>query len=83
MQSVITTNDIQTFNTHKGLASNGKETISIGEKTTYDDIQANVKRNNCNEETVINIDNNNTVLQVNIDNKLLQKTHTGTSKQKR
>ena len=81
MQTVITINDIQTFNTHKELASSGKETISIDEKTTNDDIQANVKKNNCNEETVINIDNNNTVLKVNIDNKLLQKTHTGTSKQ--
>ena len=34
-----------------------------------DDIQTNVYKNNCNEETVTNLDNSKTVLQVNVDNK--------------
>ena len=57
-----------TLNTHKELASNVKETITIDEKTINGDIQTNVNKNNCNEETVTNIDNNNTILQVNVDN---------------
>ena len=36
-------------------------------KTIKDDIQTNVNKNNCNEETVTNFDNNNTVLQVNVN----------------
>ena len=35
-------------------------------KTIKDDIQTNVNKNNCNEETVTNFDNNN-VLQVNVN----------------
>ena len=62
-------------NTHKKLASNNKETINIDEKTIKDDIQTikddiqtSVHKINCNEETVTNFDNNNTVLQVNVNN---------------
>ena len=74
-KSVITINDNkETFNAHKKLASN-KETINIDEKTIKDDIQTikngiqtNVNKINCNEETVTNFDNNNTVLQVNVNN---------------
>ena len=81
-KSVITINDNkETFNAHKKLASN-KETINIDEKTIKDNIQTikddiqtikngiqtNVNKINCNEETVTNFDNNNTVLQVNVNN---------------
>ena len=59
---VITINDNkETFNAQKELASNDKETIK-------DDIQTNINKNNCNEETVTNFDNNNTALQVNVNN---------------
>ena len=68
-KSVITIDDKkETFNAHKDLASNDKETIKIDEKTIKDDTQTNVNKNNSNEETVTNIDSNNTVLQVNVDN---------------
>ena len=67
--SVITINDKNdTFNAHKELASNDKETINIDEETIKDDIQTNVYKINCNEETDTNFDNNNTVLQVNVNN---------------
>ena len=69
-KSVITINDNkETFNAHKELASNDKETINILKKTIIDDIQTNVYKNNCNEETVTNFDNSKTILQVNVDNK--------------
>ena len=70
VKSAITINDNkETFNRHKELASIDKETININEKTVNDDdIQTNVNKYNCNEEAVTNIDNNNTVLQVNVDN---------------
>ena len=58
----------KTFNAHKELASNNKETINIDEKTIKDDTQTNFDKNNCNEEIVTNNNNNNTVLQVNVDN---------------
>ena len=46
-----------------------------------DNIQTNVDKNNCHEESVTNIDNNNTILQVNVDNnETNSKTHTGTPK---
>ena len=68
-KSVITVNDNkESFNAHTELASNNKETINIDEKTIKDDIQTNVNKNNCNEETVSNFDNENTVLQVNVNN---------------
>ena len=69
-KSVITINgNNETFNAHKKLDSNDKETINIDEKIIKDDIQTKVNKNNCNEETVTNFDNNNTVLQVNVNNK--------------
>ena len=68
-KSVITINgNNETFNAHKKLDSNDKETINIDEKIIKDDIQTKVNKNNCNEETVTNFDNNNTVLQVNVNN---------------
>ena len=68
-ESVITINDNkETFNVHKELDSNDKETINIDEKTLKDNIQTNINKNNCNEETVTNFDNNNTVLQVIVNN---------------
>ena len=67
--SVIAINDNKkTFNTYNELACNNKGTINIAEETINNDIQTNVNKNNCNEKTVINIDNNNTVLQVNVNN---------------
>ena len=46
-----------------------------------DNIQTNVDKNNCHEESVTNIDNNNTILQVNVNNnETNSKTHTGTPK---
>ena len=57
-KSVIAVNDNkETFNAHKEIASNDKETININEKTIKDDIQTNVNKNNCNEEIVTNFDN--------------------------
>ena len=68
-KSVTTINgNKETFNTDKELASNDKETINIDEETIKDDIQTNVYKINCNEETDTNFDNNNTVLQVNVNN---------------
>ena len=68
-KSVITINDNkETFNAHKELASNNRETINVDERTIKDDIQTNVYQVNCNEETDTNFDNNNTVLQVNVNN---------------
>ena len=68
-KSVITINDSkETFIAQKELASNDKETINIDEKTIKDDIQTNVNKNNCNEETVTNFDKNNNILQVNVNN---------------
>ena len=68
-KSVITINDNkEIFNAHKELASNDKETIDIDEKAIENDIQTNVNKNNCNDETVTNFDNNHTVLQVNVNN---------------
>ena len=58
----------ETFKAHKELASNDIETINIDEKTIDDDIQTNVNKNNRNQETASNVDNSNTVFQVNIDN---------------
>ena len=57
-----------TFNAHKQLASNDKETINLDEETIKDDIQISVYKINCNEETDTNFDNNNTVLQVHVNN---------------
>ena len=37
--------------THTEFASNDKEVININEKTIKDDIQANIYKINCNEET--------------------------------
>ena len=66
-KSVIAINDNkEIFNAHKKLASNNIDTIN--EKTIKDDIQTNVYKTNCNEETDTNFDNNNTVLQVNVNN---------------
>ena len=68
-KSIITINDNKvTFNAHKQLASNDKETINLDEETIKDDIQTSVYKINCNEETDTNFDNNNTVLQVNVNN---------------
>ena len=68
-KSVITINDNkQTFNAHKELAINDKETIIIDEKRIKDNIQTNFNKINCNKETITNFDNNNTVLQVNVNN---------------
>ena len=68
-KSVITINDNkETFNAHKELASNNRETINVDERTIKDDIQTNVYKVNCNEEIDTNFDNNNTVLQVNVNN---------------
>ena len=51
-KSVITINgNKETFNTHREFASNDKEMININEKTIKDDIQANIYKINCNEET--------------------------------
>ena len=58
----------ETFNTNKELASNDKERINIDRKTISDDTQTNLKKNNCNENIVTNINNNNTILQINVDN---------------
>ena len=67
-KSIIAINDNkETFNAHKELASNDKETININEKTIKDDIHTNVYKINCNEETDTNFDNNDTVLQVNVN----------------
>ena len=76
VKSAITINDNkETLNRHKELASIDKETININEKTINDDdIQTNVSKYNCNEETVTNIDNNSTVYTI----KLLQKTYWNT-----
>ena len=64
-KSVIAINgNKETFNAHKKLASNNIDTIN--EKAIKDDIQTNVYKTNCNEETDTNFDNNNTVLQVNV-----------------
>ena len=66
-KSVIAINgNKETFNAHKKLASNNIDTIN--EKAIKDDIQTNVYKTNCNEETDTNFDNNNTVLQVNVNN---------------
>ena len=68
-KSVITINDNkQAYNAHKELAINDKETIIIDEKTIKDNIQTNFNKINCNKETITNFDNNNTVLQVNVNN---------------
>ena len=68
-KSILTINDNKgTFNAQKKLASNDKEAINIDEKIIKDDIQTNVNKNNCNEETVTNFDNNKTVFQVNVSN---------------
>ena len=68
-KSAVTINDNkETFNAHKELASNDKETINIDEETIKNDIQTNVYKINCNEETKTNFDNNNTDLQVNVNN---------------
>ena len=65
-KSVIAINgNKETFNAHKKLASNNIDTIN--EKAIKDDIQTNVYKTNCNEETDTNFDNNNTVLQVNVN----------------
>ena len=47
--------------TKRHLTSNDKETINIDEKTINGDIQTNVNKNNCSEETVNNFGNNNNV----------------------
>ena len=68
-KSLITINDNkEIFNAHKELASNNKETINIDEETIKDDIQTNVYKINCNEETDTNFDNNNTDLLGNVNN---------------
>ena len=68
-KSVITINgNKEIFNAHKELTSNDKETTNIDEETIKDDIQTNVYKINCNEETDTNFDNNNTDLQVNVNN---------------
>ena len=68
-KSVITINDNkQAYNAHKELAINDKETIIIDEKTIKDNIQTNFNKINCNKETITNFDNNNSVLQVNVNN---------------
>ena len=79
-KSVITINDNkETFNAQNELASNDKETININEKTIKDDIQTNINKNNCNEETVTNL----TIIipfytLMLIIKKLLQKTYSNT-----
>ena len=68
-KSIVTINNNKmTFNSHKQLASNDKETINLDEETIKDDIQISVYKINCNEETDTNFDNNNTVLQVHVNN---------------
>ena len=61
-------NNKETFNAHKELANNDKETTNIDEETIKHDIQTNIYKINCNEEADTNFDNNNTVLQVNVNN---------------
>ena len=58
----------ETFNTNKELASNDKERINIDGKTISDDTQTNLTKNNCNENAATNINNSNTILQINVDN---------------
>ena len=68
-KSGITINDNkQAYNAHKELAINDKETIIIDEKTIKDNTQTNFNKINCNKETITNFDNNNSVLQVNVNN---------------
>ena len=65
------------------FTNSGKNCCSCGNSTyrnkTTNLTLRNDKRSNCNEETVTNIDNNNTVLQVNFDNHEI--TSKGTSEQ--
>ena len=56
---------------------NENKDIHIDVKTIINDnIQTNVDKNNCQEESVTNIDNNNTILQVNVDNNETTPKHT-------
>ena len=61
-------NNKEIFNAHKELSGDDKETININQETIKDDIQTNVYKINCNEGTDANFVNNNTDLQVNVNN---------------